>query len=528
MPAKFPVLPLPPVLLLFCLGAGLSLGACRPHAESEKPLVVDVIGENTEQAVIADSVSAGLTAIDSAGNVIPGIAQSWRISNDGLAVVFRLRKAHYADGSDISASDAVAAIEAARKGQAGEGLASLLQGIRNVSTPLEDVVELQLSTPQPELLELLSMPALGIVHRPRGKGHSKGQGKAQTIRRAGPFSAETLPGTDPSTTSLRPRANAAATVEQAPPAIQLQRRTSADSIHRFNRGESDLVLGGRLPGLADARVTARRGALLVERPRSVLLLLVNQHHPQLRNHAIRHALQLAINREELSRSLYGTQAATPVSALSPGNIRGYEPPEPDWATSSFASRQLEASRLLQPAAEDQHDTNPDDPDPATMERLQFTVAISTDPADTEIMTAIAQDLAAIGVELKLARRSAKSHLQAVQKGEFELALVRHDTPTDSPLPFLLPFLCDANALAICVPDADHMIAESWRAESFPERLAFLRTAEWLWTREAVAISLLQPVRWALVSPRITGIAANRSGRHPLNHIQLTENRKLIP
>lgn len=490
--------------------AALLLAGCGPDAASQNVTTVAVVGNAAESRLIAESTAGGLTEIDADGNVVPGLARSWRQSSDGLGLVFRLRDGQFADASPITAEDVVATLAAARRGRRGPLVAALLAGVSNIATPVAGTVALDLSTPQPELLELLSTPALGIVRRKAG-------GKAPALA-AGPYVATPAPGASP-ITNLRPRAHAPEAAGRAPPSVDLWRVSASDALGLFASGRAGIVLGGGLDGLAEARSTARRSTFVLEQPRATLTLLVNQRQPLLRQPEVRRALQLAVDRDELARRLYGVAGARPVVALSPANILGYVPPAPDWLAESFAARQLQARRLLETALAESG--------AVPTEPLVLSVAITTSPDDLAILNALASDFAAIGVELKLVRRSPAAQAQAIAKGDFELALVHWETPMDSPLPFLLPFLC-GNAMAVCVPDADQMIAESWHAGSLAERIAFLQTAERLWSEQAVAIGLVQPLGWTLVAPGISGVAANRSARHLLRNIQLTEDRKFLP
>lgn len=490
-----------PVLLLAAMVA-----ACAPEADTEPaapPLLVDAVDQTTLDSVVLQSTTIGLTALDAGGQVVPGLARSWRISDDGLSIVFRLRAAHFSDGSEIAASDMAAAIEAGRNGQRGTLVRDLLAGVTQVSSPVPAVVELQLSTPQPELLELLAMPDLAV--RPR-------QGNAT----AGPFVLAEADG-ERAGTAVQLRRNPqfydSANVSIA--AVDIDVHPPGEAVLRFNRGETDLVLGGGIDGYPSARVTARRDTLFAEQRRSTFSLLVNYHHPLLGKRDVRRALQLAINRERLAQAIYGTLAATPVYALSPSNIADYTPPAPAWTELPFVSRQLEATRFLADAGHDK-------------DELHFTVAISSNPDDTRLMTEVAADLGDIGVRLTLVRRGVADHLKAVADGDFDLALVRTDAPNDAPVPFLVRNLCDHNRLGICLREADQLVIDSWQAASRSKRLSMLAEAERLWAEDGTTIGLIQPFGWSLASVQLAGVAANSVGRHDLGNMSFLPGRKLLP
>jgi oligopeptide transport system substrate-binding protein len=482
--------------------AVLLLAACRGPDSEAPPLGVDAASQAAHDAIVADSVSAGLTARDAAGRVVPGLAQSWRVSDDGRSIVFRLREARFADGRAVTAADAVSSLERARSGRAGATTRELMAGVTGVVAPLDNVVELQLSTAQPELIELLATPPLAI--RPRGRSGTAGPFLAQQVKPA--------PGDPPRTNlSANPGYFAAETLTLEKASVRTS--TPDEAIARFNRGETELVLGGGLDGLGTARVTVRRESLLLEQPRAALLLLVNHRHPALARAEVRRALQVAINREALGPALFGSQAAAPVPAIVPANVAGYAPPQPAWAREPLVARQELARGLLAVAA-------PGKP-------LRLTVAVTDSQAEARLLTVVAADLAQVGVELALARRTPADHRKAVQKGDFDLALVRRDTPVDSPVPFLVQLRCGQNPFGVCLPEADRLLAESWTAQTHAERMQKIAAAEKLWADDAAAIGLVQPLGWSLVAPRIAGFMPNPSGSHALRHLTLNADRRLL-
>ena len=60
---------------------------------------------NLEEKILAD-LFEGLTAHDADGLIVPGAAQSWTTSEDGLIWTFRLREgARWSDGAPVTAAD---------------------------------------------------------------------------------------------------------------------------------------------------------------------------------------------------------------------------------------------------------------------------------------------------------------------------------------------------------------------------------------------------------------------------------------
>ena len=500
-------------ILAFSAACALLLNACGGGETEEPPLRVDAVGAAATDAIIAESTVSGLTARDGEGRTVPGLARSWRVSDDGLSIVFRLRDAVFAGGRPVMASDVVASIDRARTGTSGPVVRDLLAGVTRVSAPLPDVVELRLSTPQPELLELLATPPLAVRYRGRQS-------------QAGPFTAApeplepgtTAPAGGPAerTTRLIRNPDYFAADRVGVAAATVRRSTADMAIQRFNRGESDLVLGGQLEGLGSARVTARRETLRLEQPRAALLLLVNRTQGKLSLLGVRKALQLAVDRDAIGRGLFGSEAARPVLGLVPGTVIAYAGPSPDWAGLPLVARQEEARRLLAEAGID-----------SVSSRMRVAVAVSTSPADDRLMAAIASDYAAVGIDFVLIRRTPRDHAVAIAQGAFELALVRLESPINSPLPFLMPNRCGANRHGVCLPEADALLKDSWTAATLAERQIAIAAAERLWAEDGASIGLIQPIDWSLVSPRIAGFSTNPSAVHALRHLSIAKDRKLL-
>ena len=487
---------------LFCLFA--LLAACRGDSGDET-LAVDALGDGEARAILAEAQAAGLTARDSAGRVVPGLARSWRVATDGLSVVFRLREAHFSGNRAISGADVVATIQRARQGGAGPLVRDLLAGVTGVRAPLPDVVEIELSTPQPELLELLATPAFSI----RPANGRRGGGTGPFVE--APRDADSPPGW------MLHRNKAYFAPERVGVAnVALSVRDAESAIRRFERGESLLVLGGRLEGLASARVSGRRDTLVLSVPRAALLLLVNHDRGKLALPGVRRALMLAVNRDVLGPAMFGSQAAQSLNGLVPPGVEGWNAAAPDWSALPLVARQEEARRLLAEAGVE-----------PVGARLKLEVLAGTAPSEQRLVQMVAGDLAAVGVDLVLLRAAPEQRARLLADGDFDLALVRRESPVQSPLPFLMPFRCAVNRHGACLPEADRLLAESWKAKTLAERKAALAAAERLWAEDGAAIGLVQPVDWALVSARVDGFAANAAGVHPLGQLRVQPRRGIF-
>ena len=85
---------------------------------------------NVEEHILKD-LFLGLTTMDAKGNIVPGSANSWDVSEDGLTWTFHLRENHWSDGIPVKASDFVYGFRRLMDPQTASPLAFFLYVIRN-------------------------------------------------------------------------------------------------------------------------------------------------------------------------------------------------------------------------------------------------------------------------------------------------------------------------------------------------------------------------------------------------------------
>jgi len=173
---------------LLCLSVFLlSLAAAPAFASNTKPAEILHRGNSTEPVTLdphqSEDVSSGnilrdlfegLVTEDAAGNLIPGSAESWIISEDGLTYTFKLRTCLvWSNGEALSAADFVFSLRRALDPDTAAPMATLLLPIKNArevmngNKPVEKLgVEMpdahsliiNLEQPAPWFLQILSHP----------------------------------------------------------------------------------------------------------------------------------------------------------------------------------------------------------------------------------------------------------------------------------------------------------------------------------------------------------------------------------
>ncbi|WP_448586508.1 ABC transporter substrate-binding protein [Thermaurantiacus sp.] len=468
----------------------LALAACSRPGDAEKaPLSIAVVEEALLREAVAAATGLGLTTRDAEGRVAPGLARSWRVSNDGSFIIFRLRPVTDRQGRTVEARDVVRALEAAR-GPAGDPVVrDLLQGLRDVRAPLPEVVEVRLSTPQPEMLEVLALPELAVRAGPgRRLPDVPGPMRLAERTQAAVVHLEPDPEFYQAGSGLRP--------------VTLKRLDAPEAVRAFRSGEADLVLGTLLDGVSEARLVPRRDSLVLSIARAVIRVAINQGDPALADLRVRRALDQAVDRERLGRLLYGSPDAVALDRLTPPDLSGYPAIERPLARLPLEERREAARRQLAAAGF-----------PAG--KLALSLAIPDSNEARRLAERLAEDWAAVGVRVQVLRRPPARHRALFAEGRFQLALETVASPIDSPLPFLVGLACGRNRHESCLPEADRLVRDSWNTLTLAERMAALAAAERLWLEDAAAIPLVQPLRWALVAPGVEGFRGNRAGVHPL-------------
>ncbi|MBB4633842.1 peptide ABC transporter substrate-binding protein [Sphingosinicella soli] len=510
-----------------CLAfALLALGGCERSADDDSEsrlrmaFVTDdgasLVPDDGREKAAARAMHIGLTTLEPSGRVVPSLALSWRVSDDGLTYVFKLREAYWADGRRLTSGDVVAVIRRIVSPGSANPLRDELMMIKNaaliaanrrparmlgVTDPRPDTVVVTLAKPEPALLQLLADPAAAIVRAGKSPPASGAFAKADEPEDA----AGTLLLVKNSTYY------AADTVSLA--GAELSRLEAESAIRRFSAGELDIVSGGRLAGLRAARSSDSR-ALRLEPTWGLYFYLARTSAGPLADVRVRRALAMSFDRAAILSRLFGVAGLqASYSALPPTLPDAYAGSAGDWAGWTPDARESEAVRLLAEAG-----YTFDQP-------LTLSVAIPHGREHADLLAAISNSWAAIGVRVKAYARGPLSHRRAIEKGDFELAVVERIARAPIADTFLQPFTCAVRLGGYCNPAVDQLLADAATEDDPGTRIQLQRRANRIISEDAPLIAVLSPIRWSLVSPRVTGWENNVAGAHPLSGLALTGTNK---
>lgn len=442
------------------------------------PLVVDPSQQPLSfgSATLLGATAQGLVRFDGAGQIEPGLAIRWDVSDDGLYYTFRI-----ADGLSVNAEDAARWLRAAIGPTSRNPLKPVLGAIEEIVAVTPQVIEIRLRAPRPNLLQLLAQPELAIIGRDAGTGPF----------RAGPPSHGVL--------TLTPTVEPAEDADEddvSRAQVRLRPERAALAVARFAGGDSALVLGGRFADLPVARAASLPPRTLRFDPVAGLFgLAIVDNRGFLGSAEGRRALSMAIDRTRLAQ-IFGLQSWAPQSALVPPGLADLPTTAtPDWIDTPIARRRAIARDAVARWTADK----------GAPPLLR--AALPAGPGARLLFAMLRRQWGAIGVAIVAVPFNADA----------DLRLVDQVAPADIASWYLRRFSCDRSV--VCSEEADTLLIAAREAPSLAERTARLAEADARFAEITPFIPIAMPLRWSLVSPRLRAWRENARGIHPLNHLR---------
>ena len=371
-------------------------------------------GSIVETNILGD-LMVGLTTHDAAARPIPGIAERWETSPDGLTWTFRLRQARWSDGSPVTAENFVSAWRrvldpktAAQQGQmlwiiknaraitAGRLPASAL----GATAPSPSVLKVVLELPAPYLPELLTLPAaLPLPAKP-----SFAPGRAISN---GPYLLKSWQPNDHIGLVKNPLFYDAASVKIDAVNYYPTADTQA-ALRRLRAGELDMQTPLPVAQLPWIRANMP-GSLHIMPSLGLAFIAMNMRDPALADSRVRRALNLVYDREAVAGKVMklGEQ---PAYSYVPPTISNYaNGPQLDFKSMPYPARLAEARKLMQAAGYSQFN------------KLTLTYSTSGNP-DSKRLAAVFQAMARqIHVNVRIAVADYPTVLSALRQRRYQLA-----------------------------------------------------------------------------------------------------------
>lgn len=323
-----------------------------------------------QAADVLRDVGEGLVGYSATGELIPAAAESWEVSDDGLRYTFQLREGlRWSNGEALVAGHFVAGMRRLVDPETAAVYVDLLSGIENaaaisagdipvsmlgVEAPDDRTLVIRLAQPTPYFISLLTHPSTFPIHPPSLAEHGDSFARPGRMVSNGAYKLEAwVPGSLIALTRNEHYWNNAGTAIDAVNYHVIVQDTA--ELNRYRAGE--LHITSTVPPDSFAQIRQQYGAELRVAPYlGVYYYGLNLTKPPFKdNPALREALSMAIDREELAATVVGRGEAPAYSWVPPG-VNNYEPPQMGFASLSKAAREQRARHLYNQAG--YNDQNP--------------------------------------------------------------------------------------------------------------------------------------------------------------------------
>lgn len=496
---------------------------CLQAGNTSEPATLDPHkATGTWEDRILSGLLIGLTQSGPDGKPVPGMAERWETSADGLVWTFHLRPATWSDGAPVTADDFVFSLRRVLDPGTASQYASLLyviknaQGVNKGELPLAALgvraldprtLEIRLEHPAPYLPELTKHNTMYPVARHVVEKLGDAWVKPGNFVSNGPYLLRDWRLGDYVRITKNPRFYEASTV-CIDEIYYYPTDDSTMAERRVARGELDLntdIQSNRIAYLREAMPGHARTATWL----GVSFLAFNSKVPAFKDYRVRLALSMAIDREFITgRLMRGGQM--PAYNFVPPGVANYSPaPLPAWSSWPYARRQAEARRLLAEAG-----YGPENP-------LRFELKHRATPDPMLIMPAIQADWKEIGVEARLVQNESQIAYAAYRARDFEVGDTAWIADYNDPMSFLYLQQSDTGAQNYGDyrnPAYDALLAKAEAEPDVGRRAAYLRQAEQMMIADAPIAPVYVYVSKNLVSPRVTGWVDNIVDHHRARYL----------
>lgn len=476
---------------------------------------------------VVSALFEGLVAEDPADlHPIPGVAERWESSADGLTYTFHLRtNARWSNGEPVTARDFIASFRRVLSPSLAADYANMLYVVQHAeayhngqlpdfaqvgfAAPDDRTVVITLEHPVPHFLNLLSHPAWFPVHLPTlekfGSPSQRGSRwtRSENFVGNGPFSLrEWWPG------KIIIVEKSAYYWDAAHVRLQAIHFHPTDSIEAEERGfrTGQLHITEALPvSKVDVYRRDQPGALHISPFLDTYFYRLNITRPFLNDRSVRRALALAIDRTSIVEKVtHGGQS--PAHSFTPPDTAGYEPPVGLQGSSNAARELLTAAGY-----------------PGGSGLPSFDLLINSSGNHRVIAEAV-QEMwrRELGVTVRIINMEQKSLLTMRRTGDYQI--LRSDWAADylDPAAFLEIFTAKSgnNHTGWANADYDALIYEAARTFDTAARYALLRRAESILLAEAPIIPVFHYTTVRLVSSSVHGWHDTVLDRHPYKEIWL--------
>ncbi len=348
--------------------------------------------------VINQLYSTLVRANEDATDIVPDLAESWEISEDGTVYTFHLRDAQFSDGSPVTAEDVVFSLERVRDEETSpmRGLYTIMESAEAVD---DKTVVLTLSAPYSPFMSTLAMFAASIV--PKAAVEAAGDSFGEAPIGSGAFMLKEWRRGDRIILEANPLY-----WEEGLPKLEgiewIYVPNDNTRVLQLTAGEVDaatFIPWNQIPALeADPDIIMQ-----LDKSTRMDHILVNHDHAPLDDKTVRQALNMAIDQQAIVDAVtFGFGVAA--NSFFPLDGMCYNPDNPNYPHDPERA----AAMLEEAGVEDLS--------------LDF-VIVAGDSAHEQIAVLVQDQLAQIGVEVNIIKMEGGQQWDALVAGEYDIGLM---------------------------------------------------------------------------------------------------------
>ncbi|WP_424926920.1 peptide ABC transporter substrate-binding protein [Amaricoccus tamworthensis] len=516
-------------LALTVTGAGSPWAATYMRGNNGNPETLDQHKTSTVvEAHILRDLYEGLVVYDAAAQVVPGVAESWEVSEDGTEYTFTLRNnAKWSNGDPVTAGDFVFSLRRIMTPATGAKYANILYPIKNAeavntgdmepdSLAVEAVddhtLKITLENPTPFFIELLTHQTGLPMHPPTVEANGADFVQPGIMVSNGAYVLETNILNDKIVLQKNENYHDADNVAiETVNFIPIEDR--ATCVRAWEAGEIHSCAD--LPAEDLERLQSEHGdATRVTPYLGTYYYALNHEDEFLSDPEVRRALSMVIDREFLAENIF--QGMIPATSFIPPGIGNYETgsPETDYFSMSMLDREDMAIEILEAKG-----VTPDTPH-------KLEIMYNSSENHKNVATAIADMWANVGVNVTYNVRDISAHYAHLRdRGDFDVARAGWIGDYSDPQNFLFMVESDNDGFNYSRyenPEYDALMDAAAAETDLTKRSELLSQAEAMFMRDLPFLPLLYYSSLALVSPNLQGWEDNIQHVHLSRYMSITE------
>jgi len=489
-------------------------------------------GTGTWENNIIGDMFLGLTTENPKGEAIPGAAENWMVSDDGLVYTFTLRDGLvWSDGVPVTASDFVFGFRRVINPMTASQYGSLLYPIKNayaintgqlnpdqmgIRAIDPQTVEITLEAPAPFLPELLSHYTTYPIPQHVVEKFGDDWVKPGKMVSNGAYVLQEWVSNSQVKVTKNPLFYDADNVA-IDTVYYYPIEDSRTAVKMFKSGEihMNISTGGfpapqikellaEMPG--EARVYPYLGSSYFP---------MNTSRPPFDDVRVRKAVSMLIDRDIINERILPVGNKTAYAFVPPETANHQAGAQVDFADWSMSKRTIEAKRLLKNAGYD--DDNP----------LRFELIFRSSYDNQRVMAGTAAMLRRAGVIADIAGFETRIAYNRLQTGDYVMGDAGWVADYNDPYNFLYLLLCDAGPMNYpdyCNPDYDALIQKAALTLDLGERARLMSEAEQVMLNDHPVVTIDFSTHRNLVSKRVNGFEDAINNIHRTRFMSLDKTK----